>query len=148
MAVIRNSQKWWVFRQKPEVHILISGWNKFSWYYKGDLMCLWRFYFKIEKLRFRRFWKSLPVTTGSNADTWKCTINLKNLQVYNPWKFHWIIFSRFGDHSRTKLLFKKRKWTIYPDRKCDFQKSANYSNFIYTRVIMPNIVKFYQTICK
>jgi hypothetical protein len=124
----------------------ISGWNKFSWYYKR--VCLWGFSLKIEKSRFGRFWKSLSATTRSIANSWKYIINLKNWQVYNPWKFHWIIFCRFGDHSRTKLLFKKQKLTISPDRKCDLQKSANYNNFLYTRFIMQTIVKFYPTIFK
>jgi hypothetical protein len=61
--------------------------------------------------------KLLPVMTGSNADARNYAMSKENREVYNPWKFHWIIFSRFGDHSQTKLVFQKQKMPISPDRK-------------------------------
>ena len=50
--------------------------------------------------------KSLPVMTGSNADARNYTMSKENREVYNPWKSCWIIFSRLGDHSQKKLVFR------------------------------------------
>ena len=55
MTVIRNSEKWLVYQQKPEVDISISGGNGISWNYKGDLISWWRLYMKMKKFSFRRF---------------------------------------------------------------------------------------------